>query len=150
MITRRDTKTGGELIPPIKNFAIIRCLCTHLRKQWTLTNGCLMPLGKNKKSMYMCHDPVSINIHMLSQYPLHMPQERMVLCSGCSGEGSRPQLSFKQVSNQCIGRAKHMLAMLWLELASLVFNGCGFDPFGLQAQSSQSKISGLPLFPEDR
>lgn len=39
-----------------------------------------------------------------------------------------------------------MLAMLWLELASLVFSGCGFDPFGLQAQSSQSKISGLPLF----
>lgn len=39
-----------------------------------------------------------------------------------------------------------MLAMLWLELASLVFNGCGFDPFGLKAQSSQSKISGLPLF----
>lgn len=39
-----------------------------------------------------------------------------------------------------------MLAMLWLELASLVFNGCGFDPSGLQAQSSQSKISGLPLF----
>lgn len=39
-----------------------------------------------------------------------------------------------------------MLAMLWLELASLVFDGCGFDPFGLQAQSSQSKISGLPLF----
>lgn len=37
-----------------------------------------------------------------------------------------------------------MLAMLWLELASLLFNGCGFDPFGLQAQSSQSKISGLP------
>lgn len=39
-----------------------------------------------------------------------------------------------------------MLAMLWLELASLVFNGCGFDPFGLKAQSSQSKISGQPLF----
>ena len=39
-----------------------------------------------------------------------------------------------------------MLAMLWLELVSPVFNGCGFDPFGLQAQSSQSKISGLPLF----
>lgn len=39
-----------------------------------------------------------------------------------------------------------MLAMLWLELASLVFDGCGFDPFGLKAQSSQSKISGLPLF----
>lgn len=39
-----------------------------------------------------------------------------------------------------------MLAMLWLELASLVFSGCGFDPFGLKAQSSQSKISGLPLF----
>lgn len=38
-----------------------------------------------------------------------------------------------------------MLAMLWLELASLVFSGCGFDPFGLEAQSSQSKISGLPL-----
>lgn len=40
-----------------------------------------------------------------------------------------------------------MLAMLWLELASLVFNGCGFDPFGLRAQSSQSKISGLRFFP---
>lgn len=37
-----------------------------------------------------------------------------------------------------------MLAMLWLELASLVSKGCGFDPFGPKAQSSQSKISGLP------
>lgn len=56
------------------------------------------------------------------------------------------ELCSKQVPNQHLGRAKHMLAMLWLELASLVFSGCGFDPFGLQAQSSQSKISGLPLF----
>lgn len=38
-----------------------------------------------------------------------------------------------------------MLAMLWLELASLVFSGCGFDPLGLKAQSSQCEISGLPL-----
>lgn len=39
-----------------------------------------------------------------------------------------------------------MLAVLWLELASLVFNGCGFDPFGLQAQSNQSKISCCLFF----
>lgn len=39
-----------------------------------------------------------------------------------------------------------MLAVLWLELVSLVFNGCGFDPFGLQAQSNQSKISCCLFF----
>lgn len=91
----------------------------------------------------MCRDPVSINIHMVGRYPQNMPQERMALCSA---EAAGLQLGFEQVSNQHLGRAKHMLAMLWLELASLVFDGCGFDPFGLQAQSSQSKISGLPLF----
>lgn len=41
--------------------------------------------------MYMCHDLVSINIHMVGQYPQNMPQKRMVLCSGCSGEGSSPR-----------------------------------------------------------
>ena len=39
-----------------------------------------------------------------------------------------------------------MLAVLWLELVSLVFKGCGFDHFGLQDQSNQSKISCCLFF----
>lgn len=89
------------------------------------------------------HDPASINIHTVRQYPQNMPQERMVPYTGCRGEGGR----FQQLSKQHLGRAKHMLAMLWLELASLVFRRMWASSLlACRAQSSQSKISGLLLF----
>lgn len=69
-------------------------------------------LEKNKPSVYTCRDPASINIHLAGQHPQNMPQERRALCS--SG-GGRPAAL---LSNQRLGIAKHMLAVLWLELAS--------------------------------
>lgn len=99
-------------------------------------------LGKNK-SAYTCHDPVSINTHRVGRYPQCMPQERTAISSG---EGSALQLGSEQVSNQP-GSAKHMLAMLSLELASLVFSKYEFDPFGLKAQSSSTKITGRQIIP---
>lgn len=103
-----------------------------VKPRQTLPKTACKSLRKNK-SVFMCHDPVSINIHMVGRYPQNMPQERTAVYSrGGSGPAATLRAGLKSEPE----RAKHMLAMLWLELASLVFSGYGFDPFGLKAQSS--------------
>lgn len=67
--------------------------------------------------MYMCHDPVSINIHMVGQYPQNMPQERMVLCSGCSGEGSSLGALLQAGLKSALGESKTYVSYVMVRIS---------------------------------
>lgn len=73
-----------------------------------------MSLGKNKQSMYTCHDPASINIHRVGQYPQNMPQERMVLCSG---EGSSPAALLRAALKSALGDSKTYVSYVMVRIS---------------------------------
>lgn len=74
-------------------------------------------LEKDKYSMYMFHDPVSINIHMVGQYIQNMPQERTVLCSECSGKGSRPKAQIQAGFKSVLGESKTYVSYVMVRIS---------------------------------
>lgn len=63
--------------------------------------------------MCTCHDPVSINIHMVDQYPQNMPQERMVLCS----EGSSPAAPLQAGLKSAFGESKTYVSYVMVRIS---------------------------------
>lgn len=73
-----------------------------------LRSDCFKSLRKNK-SVFTCHDPVSINIRTVGRYPQKTPQERPVVSSRT---GSGPAATLRAGLKSEPERANHMLAML--------------------------------------